>query len=205
MKLRVRLFDQYSGAGARRGVVLFAVLIVVAILMLVGYQFLNLMQVEFEAALASNKVAQARRLADSGLHYAAYLLAYPASAGLNNDGSRVVAPYLVYDNPNLFHQRPVTDSTGNIVGYFSLVSPRDPSDPLAAVQGFRFGVEDEGGKINLNSCLKIDKTGAVAKEVLSAIPNMTPDMASSLLNWMRSPNAQDSSGDSLYYASLGYS
>ena len=39
--------------GKRRGVILFAVLIVVAILLLVGYQFLNLMTVEYEAAHAA--------------------------------------------------------------------------------------------------------------------------------------------------------
>lgn len=189
----------------RTGVVLFAVLIVVAILMLAGYQFLNLMNVEYEAARAAAKVAQARRLADSGLHYAAYILSHPASAGLNSDGSMLVAPAMAYDNPSLFHQRPVTDAQGNVLGYFSLVSPRDSSDPLGTTQGFRFGVEDEGGKINLNAALKIDKTGSKVKEALGTLPNVTPDIASSLLNWMRSPDAQDSSGDSTYYASMGYS
>lgn len=189
----------------RPGVVLFAVLIVVAILMLVGYQFLNLMQVELAAAVAANKVSQARRLADSGLHYAAYMLANPASVGLNADGSLFVNPAFAYDNPELFHQRPIVDAQGNVLGYFSLVSPRDSSDELATSQGFRFGLEDEGGKINLNSALKIDKSGSRVKEVLGQLPNLTADIASSLLNWMRSPNSQDSSGDSAYYGGLGYS
>ncbi len=189
----------------RSGMVLFAVLIVVAILLLVSYQYLNVMQAEFAASMASNKVFQARGLADSGLHYATFVLAYPAQAGLTTDAnSQVVSPILAYDNPSVFHQRPVTDSSGVVKGYFSLVSPRSSDDPLANTQGFRFGVEDESSKINLNALLKLDPTGRTIKDALSNLPNMNSDMANSVLNWIRPPSEQDSSGDAMYYSAMGY-
>src|SRR6516162_1319183 len=52
-------------APQRRGVILLAVLVVVAILTLIGYRFFNLMNAEHEAAYATNRVTQSRYLADS--------------------------------------------------------------------------------------------------------------------------------------------
>jgi len=189
----------------RRGVILLAVLIVVALLLLIGYKYFNLMNAELEGAVASNKITQARRLADSALHYAQFILAHPETAGLTADATtRFVSPYLVYDNPELFHQRPVTDASGNLVGYFSLVSPRSPDDPMAGQQGFRFGVEDESGKINLNWLMRLnreDASGERARDLLARLPSMSTEMAQSITNWMKAGN---DSGDSMYYASLRY-
>lgn len=190
----------------RRGVILLAVLIVVSLLMLIGYKYFNLMNAELEGAIAANKISQARRLADSGLHYAQFILAHPDTAGLTAEaGGRFAAPYLAYDNPELFHQRPVTDSLGNLVGYFSLVSPRPPDDPLASQQGYRFGVEDESAKVNLNWLLRLnreDASGERARDMIARLPNMSTELAQSITNWLRAGN---DSGDSMYYASLRYS
>lgn len=192
-------------ADRRRGVILLAVLIVVALLMLIGYKYFNLMNAELEGAVASNKITQARRLADSGIHYAQFILAHPETAGLTADATtRFVSPYLAYDNPDLFHQRPVTDSSGNLIGYFSLVSPRAPDDPMASQESFRFGVEDESSKINLNWLLRLnrqDSTGERARDILARLPNMSTELAQSITNWMKAGN---DSGDSMFYASLRY-
>jgi type II secretory pathway component PulK len=189
----------------RRGVILLTVLVVVAILLLVGYQFFNLMQAEYEAAVASKKISQVRYLADSGLQYSAFLLAYPQSAGIGdvNSGSWVNPP-AVYDNPGLFHQRPVVGANGQVLGYFSLVAPRDSDDPLLATQGFRFGVEDEGGKINLNAILNLPgEQQQQAEQMLARLPGMDEDKAKAIVNWMKASDTADSD-DSLYYASMGY-
>jgi DNA uptake protein ComE-like DNA-binding protein len=182
------------------------VLIVVALLMLIGYKYFNLMNAELEGAVAANKISQARRLADSGLHYAQFILAHPDTAGLTAEaGGRFAAPFLAYDNPELFHQRPVTDALGNLVGYFSLVSPRTPDDPLASQQSYRFGVEDESAKVNLNWLLRLnreDTSGERARDMIARLPNMTTELAQSITNWLRAGN---DSGDSMYYASLRYS
>lgn len=190
----------------RRGVVLFAVLVVIAILMLVGYQFHNLMMAEQEAVHASNRVAVGRYVADSGLHYAAFLLAYPQSVGLSDgEDSVLVSPIAVYDNPSVFLRRPVNAVDPRYQGYFTIVAPRDPEDPYFGSQPLRFGVEDESGKINLNSLIVLDSSGTLAREALQKLPNMTEDAANAILNWLRANQSDPSANaDFQYYSSLGY-
>jgi type II secretory pathway component PulK len=192
----------------RRGVILLAVLVVVAILTLIAYRFFNLMNAEHEAAYATNRVTQSRYLADSGLHYAAFVLSYPQTVGLSDapdESSNLIFPGLAYDNPSVFHLRPVTAS-GNSQGFFSIVAPRTPDDPqLASARPFRFGVEDEGGKININALLKMDSSGKKLKDMLTKLPNVTPDIADSIISWAQaSGTGTSASGDALYYSSLRY-
>src|SRR5258708_6121088 len=65
--------------GFRPGYVLIAVLIVIVVLSLAAYQFTELMTAEYRAAARTNDAAQARPAAVSGVHYAAAMLADPAS------------------------------------------------------------------------------------------------------------------------------
>jgi DNA uptake protein ComE-like DNA-binding protein len=70
-------------------------------------------------------------------------------------------------------------------GRFSIVAPPDPDDPTGGVQQlFRFGVIDECGKINLNTLMKLDSSGQKAHDVLMMLPNMTEDVANSILDWI---------------------
>ncbi|MCS6976893.1 MAG: general secretion pathway protein GspK [Gemmatales bacterium] len=192
--------------GRRRGVVLFAVLVVIAILMLVGYQFHNLMVAEHEAVHASNRVAVGRYVADSGLHYAAFILSYPQTVGISDGSDSVlVSPIAVYDNPSVFLRRPVNAVDPRYQGYFTIVAPRDPDDPYFGSQPLRFGVEDESGKINLNSLIVLDSTGSLAREALQKLPNMTEDAANAILNWLRAEQTDASANaDVTFYSSLGY-
>src|SRR5215475_1188301 len=92
----------------RPGIILMSVLVIIAMLILVSYQFLYLMQAEYAASVASNKVQQSRHLSDSGLHYMSFVLAHPETAGLSLDStSTLVFPPMVYDNPDMLHQQPV--------------------------------------------------------------------------------------------------
>ncbi len=204
---RTRIADSESRISSeRRGVVLIAVLIVVAILMLVGYTFHRWMIAEAEAAAVTNRLAQGRQLADSGLHYAAFVLAQPAAAGADGgEGSAFPAPGLVHDNANLFHRRQVA-SPNALPGYFSIVVPRDFDDPQQQVQPYRFGVQDESGKININTLLRRDPSGRQAREQLMKLPEMNQEIADALINWTRkSTEPSDStSADAMYYADRGY-
>jgi type II secretory pathway component PulK len=192
---------------ARRGVILLAVLVVVAILTLIAYRFFNLMNAEYEATHATNRVTQSRYMADSGLHYAAFVLSYPQNVGLSDapdESSNLIFPGFIYDNPSVFHYRPVTSR--GAPGFFSIVAPRTPDDPdLNSARPFRFGVEDEGGKINLNAILKMDRTGQKAKDLLTKLPNVTSDMADSIITWMQAAGVGTSSNsDSQFYSTQGY-
>src|SRR5258706_5888137 len=59
----------------RPGYVLIAVLIVIVVLSLAAYQFVELMGAEYRVAVRTNDAAQARLAAVSGVHYAAAMLA----------------------------------------------------------------------------------------------------------------------------------
>jgi type II secretory pathway component PulK len=194
----------------RSGVVLITVLIVLAVLLLVGYQYLNLMNAESNAAVVSGRVTQSRYLADSGVHYASFLLAYPQTQGVS-DGTDTdsyrVWPGSVYDNSDLFHARPVNGPSG-VKGYFSIVSRRDPaSDQQASSIGYRFGVEDENGKISLNAIRQLIRKDSSMeskiKTILLAIPNIDEDKANAVINWSKEGGTPDP-GEASYYSSLGY-
>ncbi len=199
-----------SARPVRRGIVLVAVLVVAAVLLLVGYQFHRWMSAEAEAVYASNRLAYSRHLADSGLHYAAFILAHPQQAGLGglgdlgDSGSVFPDPALLYHNPQIFQRRPVPGLNLG-PGFFSIVSPRDLDDLASSSQSTRFGVEDEAGKINVNALARMDPQ--TARDMLLKLPGMTRETADAILTWVRTrdPNAaQNVYGDQLYYASQGY-
>jgi type II secretory pathway component PulK len=199
----------------RRGVILLAVLIVITILALVSYSFFYLMSAEQESVGATQREVQLHLLADSGVHHAAFVLSYPQTAKLGDgdgsDGSILVSPMAVFDNATAFNQVAVKTANPRLQGYFSIVVPRD-SDPQAGMQsttqGYRFGVEDESGKINVNALLQMDPTGTKATAILQALPNMTQDLANSILNWTRQAGSSGSnnsaSTDASFYGSQGY-
>ena len=67
-------------------------------------------------------------------------------------------------------------------------------ESLEDTHGFRFGVEDESGKINLNvlpEMEKLDPTGNIIKDIVSKLQvlEMTPEQADSIMNWMRPQGA----------------
>ncbi|HQR07785.1 MAG TPA: type II secretion system protein GspK [Gemmatales bacterium] len=192
----------------RKGAVLITVMVVIVVLLLIGYQYLNLMLAEGNASIVSGRLAQARHLADSGVHFANFVLAFPQTQNLSDSADSYRAWYgNIYDNSDIFHYRPVNGPNG-VKGYFSIVSPRDPLD-TSNNTGYRFGVEDEGGKINLNAIrqlIKKDTTGSVKKFIttmIQSIPNIDPDVATAVINWTQEGGTPDS-GESAYYSSLGY-
>jgi hypothetical protein len=195
-------------SGKRRGAVLITVMVVIVVLLLIAYQYLNLMNAESNASVVSGRLAQSRHLADSGVHYAAFALAFPQTLGLSDspDSYRVWNGN-VYDNADIFHNRPINGPNG-VKGYFSIVSPRDPTD-TASSTGYRFGVEDENGKVNLNAIrqlIKKDTTGQVKTTIqtlIQAIPTMNEEQANAVINWTEEGGTIDTA-ESSYYSSLGY-
>jgi type II secretory pathway component PulK len=190
----------------RRGAVLITVMIVIVVLLLIGYQYLNLMMAESTASVVSGRLAQSRHLADSGVHYAAFALAYPQTIGLS-DSAESFRPWLgsIYDNADTFHYRPINGPNG-VKGYFTIVSPRDPTDTNNST-GFRYGVQDENGKINLNAAralIKKDPNAATfINTMIKAIPNINEEQATALINWTADGGTPEA-GESSYYADLGY-
>jgi type II secretory pathway component PulK len=162
--------------GERRGVVLIAVLIVVASLSLAGYHYSDSMLSEYKASDNAHKSAQARKFAESGVHYAAGLLSNPDNYASLLAGNP-------WNNPGAFSAQQINGSDGTPLGYFSIIGPPDIDD-MGNVGTPYFGVSDESSKINLNALMKADPTGKLAHDILVNLPNMTEDIANSIVAWM---------------------
>jgi type II secretory pathway component PulK len=181
----------------RSGTVLLAVLVVVVILSLAAYQFSEWVSSEYRAADQGTRAVQARALAESGIHYAAALLADPTSFSQTLGGNP-------YDQPTLFQGQIVKASERpRSQGRFSVVSPPTLEDQANGNTTFRYGVSDEAGKLNVNALFQVDATGKVLHDTLMKLPNMTEDIANSILDWLDTDDEPRSSGaESSYYAAL---
>ncbi|HXT57103.1 MAG TPA: hypothetical protein VN699_00645 [Pirellulales bacterium] len=160
---------------SRNGMVLIVVLVAIMMLSLAGYTFSQLMFAEREAAWAHGQAMQAQALAHSGVGFIEQQLVQ-SPAALQQQGGW-------YDNATLF--RGVLAADGGIDrdrGRFTILSPRSQ---YGAVTGFRYGLEDESSRLNLNTLLLLDQqsSGAGAQALLM-LPGMTPDVADAILDWI---------------------
>lgn len=179
-------------ASKRRGVVLIAVLVVITLLSLAGYQYSEMMLAEYKVAEFAHRNMQAECFAKAGVHYAMAMLSNPDNFYNTLGGNP-------YDNPALFQDHAIETEAG-VKGRFSLIAPADPSDPT---KGIAFGVWDEGSKINLNAMMKRDPTGKEAHDVLMMLPNMTEDIALAIVDWMDADSDTRPGGaESDYYLGL---
>jgi type II secretory pathway component PulK len=182
----------------RKAVVIIAVLVVVTVLALAAYQFTELMSAEHKAADTYRKSAQARAMADSGIHYAMAVLSNPDTVTntLNSNP---------FDNSGAFAAQMIQAADpGKRQPRFSIVAPLSPDETQTASGAlFRYGVIDESGKINLNSLLKWDATGQKGHDLLMLLPNMTDDIASSIMDWLDPDEDTRTNGaESDYYQTL---
>jgi type II secretory pathway component PulK len=180
----------------RQGVVLLAVLVVVVLLSLAAYNYSDLMLAEYKASDNYHKNAQARAFADSGVHYALALLATQDNIStLLNDNP--------YDNALMFKDRAVMGSGGDKgTGYFSLIAPLDAGDS-GATGVCRYGVVDEASKININSMMKSDASGEELYKMLLLLPNMTDEIANSIVDWLDTDSSPRQGGaENDYYSAL---
>src|SRR5207253_3613271 len=87
---------------------------------------------------------------------------------------------------------------------FSVVAPLGV-DEGQQTPGYRFGVTDEAGKLNLNALVALDPTGKVAHDVLILLPNMTEEIADAIIDWIDADDEPRANGaESDYYSGLGY-
>jgi len=160
----------------RHGYVLIAVLVVIVVLSLVAYRFTDAMTSEYRASVRTADMAQARAAAASGVNYVAALLADPTTR------AEILGNSL--NNPSRFQSIPVRSdpSTPKKDAFFSIVA----FDTFGGSSGPRYGITDEGGKLNINALIKIDPTGEVLYNALMKLPNMTADVADAIVDWVDS-------------------
>jgi hypothetical protein len=178
----------------RPGVVILAVLVLVVVLTLAAYQYSEFMIAEYQSAESQQQLTQSKELANSGIHYAAALLAN-RTAYVNTLGGNP------YDNPAAFRDIAVPPLTENgRTGYFSIVGV-GPGTPMSEQATYRFGASDESGKINLNALLRLG--GNRALQVLMKLPGMTEEVAAAILDWLDTDTTPRSGGaEEEYYSTL---
>jgi DNA uptake protein ComE-like DNA-binding protein len=136
-----------STNGRRQGMVLIVVLVAIMMLTLAGLTFAQLMLAEREAAWAHGRAVQSRALVDSGVAWIEQQVAQPGV--IEQAGGH-------FNNPALFRAQLVVD--GGLPrdrGRFSVFAP---SVQAGAINGVRYGLEDESARLNLNTLLLADPT-----------------------------------------------
>ncbi len=182
---------------ARRGTVLLAVLVVIVVLSLAAYKYSELMSTELRATNTILKTSQVKAFAESGVHYVAAALATSDSITNNLNGS-------IYDNSDKFSGIVIQDDGGPRKGMFSIVSVDYSGDQsFGGSLPMSYGVADESGKININAIMQLDSTGKILHDMLMKLPNMTEDIANSIIDWVDpDEDTRDGGAESSYYEAL---
>jgi Type II secretion system (T2SS), protein K len=179
----------------RRGLVLVLVLIVVTMLALGAYSYTEVMRTHREATELAGRQLQTRLMVDSGVDY--------IRTTLSLDAESLAASGGVYNNAEIFQRlQVVPDLEPRHRGCFTVVAPALDDDGNLA--GVRFGLEDESTRININALLTIEKQQqGMARQLLMALPQMTEEIADSILDWIDADDeTREFGAESDYYATL---
>ncbi len=179
-----------------RGSALMIVLVVVMIVSLGAYTFSELMFTHNETATLSSQNIQAKWLVDAGIDVARVHLLQPHAQRMSAGGD--------FDNPTVFQAvNVIADPDPNLTGNFTMIAPNLDSDGYTA--GFRFGLEDESSRLNLNTLTIADKYATDGgREMLMALPGMTVDTADAIMDWIDEDDETREFGAEFdYYQSLG--
>ena len=184
-----------SIAQTRRGFVLLVVTVVVILLSLAAYSFLNRMQVEQEATMMYGRDVEARMAAESGIEYAAIQVGM-----LTTDKTLDV-----FHNPTAFRGQVMTE-IDNPRGQcrFTILVPNELSS--AHSESVRFGMARETAKFNINRLTEFendDDDTTTAYDAISAVPGMTEEITNAILDWIDSDEERHVGGaESADYALL---
>ncbi len=202
MTMRYAIVGQTSAsrtapAQRRRGFVLVAVLLVVVVLALSAYRFTQSMTAEYRVADGLERTAQARAFARSAIDYSMVMLSNPQNFSnvlMNNpfDNSAVFQHIIVQANDKPHFQ-----------GAFDIVAPLGVDATAGGQVGNTLGVFDEHSKININALFALDSSGTTLTNFLMALPNMTEDVANSIVDWIDPDDTtRDNGAESDYYSGL---
>ncbi len=179
-----------------RGSSLMIVLVVVVIVSLGAYTFSELMFTHNETATLSSQNIQAKWLVDAGIDTARIHLLQNHELRMSAGGD--------YDNRNVFQAiNVIPDTNPNLTGNFTIIAPAIDSDGFIA--GYRYGLEDESSRLNLNALVIADTyADNGGREMLMALPGMTVDIADAIMDWIDDDDETREFGAEFdYYQSLG--
>jgi DNA uptake protein ComE-like DNA-binding protein len=180
----------------QRGIVLLIVLVSVVFLALAAYTFSALMVTQSQITKLAGRQVQSKYLVDSGTDYVRMYLAQD-DASIRELGGR-------YDNSAYFQAISVgleeTEETST--GRFTVIAAGLDEDGNPG--GFRYGLTDESTRLNLNVLGFVEAFyPGGGKQLLMALPQMTEDVADSILDWIDTDeDIRPLGAESNYYNSL---
>lgn len=195
----MRLASSVRGAG-RRGFVLIAVVVVLAMLSLSAYTFTHWVTRELELTDLDSRRLQARYLAESGtsLVEAIAILKQRGLADVELADNSELFEGIVVEPPEAIEsvQGPPGGGAEESYPRFSVLSTAaadermlgpTPGEPL-----IRFGVEREAGRIHINFWFQ---TNPVAlEECLLGLPKATPELVDAVLDWLDADSDKRANG-----------
>jgi DNA uptake protein ComE-like DNA-binding protein len=169
------------------------VLLAIVIMSLATASYLTLMRNEHRATRNAGQQLQARLLVDSGEDY--------TSVFLNQTDQLIEQQGGVLTNTNTFQgQLVVDDLNQESRGRFTIVAPEVIDGYYS---GFRYGLEDESSKLDLNSLAAGAGDEETARNRLMFIPGMTEEVADAILDWIDSDDQPRTYGaEDTYYQGL---
>lgn len=165
----------------RRGVILIAALLVLTLLTLLVTAFVQNEHVEMRLARRQWDTAVARHAAWSGIHR--------AMADLASDADPFDGRFEAWQGLDAAAYEALE------VGEDAFVSlVRAHPEPSEAYDQLYYGIEDENGKIDINTA---------SPAVLEALPGMTPELAAAIVDWRDGDDdPTDGGAESEYYLAL---
>ncbi|QDV73626.1 type II secretion system protein GspK [Botrimarina mediterranea] len=185
---------RYRNRRERRGVLLLVVLVVVALMAIANLSYFDWTFAERKAADASVRREQAYHAAESATEMLRVYLSEDATT-IDQDGGW-------YENPARFRAVLVADHpAAELRVRAAAVAPRWGNYQL---EGARFGLEDDSGRLNLNTLLVTEtREEGAARTQLMALPGMTEAIADAILDWMDEDDDVRSLGaERDYYSTL---
>ncbi len=162
----------------RRGFVLLVVTIVVILLSLAAWSYMNRMMVEQEATMMYGRDIEARMAAESAIEYAAIQIGQLQTEQTQD----------VFHNPTLFRGQVMTEAD-NPRGQcrFTILTPNELSSTKGS--SVRFGLARETARFNINRLTEFDGDDDETTSPYGAIayiPGMTEEIANAIMDWIDS-------------------
>ncbi len=184
----------------RHGVVLIVVLVLVVMMALAGFAFMNRMATEYEATLINGDLRQAQQTLSSAETYLIHLAKEYAGA------SELDHPFT--DDPELFSAQIVEPASSDFSDVSQTTTPRSRRWRFSVVNSLsevsaehrgqenefqdivpqplmQFGLNNESGKLHLGRVMLWESEDpGTGRETLLQIPGMTQEAADSILDWI---------------------
>ncbi len=148
---------------SQRGFLLLLVLMVVSIVALASLNFSESMLTAHEASRIDSQRFQARMMVESGVQIARVFVAQPPATREEMGGS--------WDNAQKFQAiNIVADANPALRGNVSFIAPS--LDQQGILNGYRFGMQNESAKLNLNALIQLDKLSQSMSSASSALSGL---------------------------------